>query len=225
MTNANREDNVTLQRNVLIFNGGLTEDEWSAWKDASPFYRNLSVEDEYKVKDFTGLNPLYLRVLDDYVDPQNMKDNILIHSSDSELMKKLMQEALHVAFLSFESGFGSSIISQIRLSSASFISDSRDRFINQMMNIIIDISALHVDETLYDHRYFYRDAKGLVKPVSGFVRRQMQKILEIDFREEYYRRITPLWVDLALTQMHQSCGAKLRIRAICLEADSSAPFS
>ena len=139
--------------------GGLTDDEWRVWKQGQAFFKDLSDEDEEKLKDFTGLIPLYLK-------------EIAGMDGDFDLESRIDNFFLGV-------GAGSTILSNLKRSSENFIQLLGDdkTFYDQMSKAVCEVQGL-IDERYYDHRYFYcDDSDHTLKPVCGFVRKWMSRYL------------------------------------------------
>ena len=183
MTSANRQNNVSSMGNTLYLYGGLTNVEWETWKNTSlsPFYQQLSPEDELKLIDLTGLVPDYLRLLEKHY-------------------KKYAgyEDALSETFIAFEDDLAPTIYDNLAASSKKFVSMNKTKFMYQMARAIVDSCLIHLSVTLLDHRYFYHDSGGVLRSVCGLVRRAMRIILEETHRDEFYALLTPEWMMSAL---------------------------
>ena len=73
------------------------------------------------------------------------------------------------------------------------------KFTRQMKDAVTGVATGCIRESLYDHRYFYRDSNDMLRPVSGFVREAMREIMRDFVTKAYYRQLDQPWIDKAMT--------------------------
>ena len=183
MTSTNKQNRVSSMGNTLYLYGGLTNGEWETWKNTSrsPFYQQLSPEDELKLIDLTGLVPDYLSSIDEFYKQYAAGE-----------------DALSETFSAFERYLAPTIYDDLAASSKKFMSVDKDIFVYQMAHAIVDTRSNVLSVTLLDHRYFYSDSAGVLRSVCGLVRRAMRKILEQTHKDDFYAILTPEWMMSAL---------------------------
>ena len=175
--------------NTLYLYGGLTKNEWETWKITSrlPFYRELSKDDELKIIFLTGLVPQSLSLIEKFYKKYPNDDN-----------------ALSKAFQTFENELAPAIFNELAASSNDLIASSNGfiapsrgarSYVARMAYAIVDTHASCLSSmTPFDHRYFYRDSSGVLRAVSGLVRRAMRTYLEIVYDDDYYVFLTSKWI-------------------------------
>ena len=164
--------NPDLTRLVNLY-GGLTDREWAARKTRSAFISSLSEEEEAQLRDYTGGVPLYLTAMEGYEGDLNERMDM------------------------FNEMVGKCIVSNLELSSRDYAAADERKFTRQMKNAVSGRGE-YLDESLYDHRYFYRDPKHILRPVSGFVREAMREIMRDFATKAYYRQLDKPWIDKAM---------------------------
>ena len=164
--------------------GGLSDTEWATYKTHSVFISSLSAEEETMLRDFTGDLPLHLAQIEGY---------------EGDLTKRIH---------TFHMKVGRSIESQLKRSAVNFYTTNavdKDKFITQMMHALIESPLPQsIDDTLYDHRYFYSDCNNTLRPTSGFVRNTMIRLLHNSYKDDYYHHLNSTWLDKALSSTNAS---------------------
>ena len=174
LTSISSQDKNPILTKYFRLYGGLTEREWAARKARSAFISSLTAEEEAKLRDYTGGVPLYLNAIESY---------------EGDLRERIK---------SFDTSPGIDIVANLERSSAGYAAVYEREFMQQMRNAVTR-EAKYQYEPLYDHRYFYRDSKHILRPVSGFVREAMREILRDFATKAYYRQLDKPWIDKAMS--------------------------
>ena len=169
---SSRDQNPHHTKFVYLY-GGLTDREWAARKARSAFISCLSEEEEAQLRDYTGGVPLYLTAIGCY---------------EGDLSERMAM------FHKYE---GINIVDNLEHSSRDYAAVDERKFTRQM-RYAVNGEGEYLDESLYDHRYFYRDSDYMLRPVSGFVREAMREILRDFATKAYYRQLDKPWIDKAM---------------------------
>ena len=168
-----RNRNPPLIRSCYL-HASLTDSEWAVRKARSRFISGLSREDEAKLWDYTGGVPLYLSAME---------------SCEGRLRQRMAH---------FSRELGVNIVTNLENSSRDYAAVNERDFMRQMRNAVTG-EADCSEDTLYNHRYFYRDSEFILRPVSGFVREAMREILRDFATKAYYRQLDKSWIDKAIS--------------------------
>ena len=174
LTSTSTADLNPIATRYVYLHGGLTDREWAARKARSAFISSLSEEEEARLRDYTGGVPLYLTAIESY------------EGNFSERMAM------------FHKYKGINIVDSLEHSSREYAAVDERKFLRQM-RYAVNSEGEYLDESLYDHRYFYRDSGFMLRPVSGFVRETMRAILREYATKAYYRQLDQPWIDKAMT--------------------------
>ena len=174
MTSISSADRNPILTKYFRLYGGLTDREWAARKASSAFISSLTTEEEAELRDYTGGVPLYLSAIESYA---------------GDLRERMK---------SFETSPCIDIVANLERSSAGYAAVYEREFMQQMRNAVTRETEYQY-EPLYDHRYFYRDSEHILRPVSGFVREAMRRILLDLATKAYYRQLDKPWIDKAMS--------------------------
>ena len=175
LTSTSTADLNPIATRYVYLHGGLTDREWAARKARSAFISGLSAEEEARLRDYTGGVPLYLTAIESY---------------EGDLSERME---------TFKSKEGIYIVSNLKRSSNDYAAVDERRFTRQMKDAVTGVATECIRESLYDHRYFYRDSNDMLRPVSGFVREAMREILRDFATKAYYRQLDQPWIDKAMS--------------------------
>jgi hypothetical protein len=177
---------------TISLSHGLTENEWQIWKSNVSSFSALTVEEERKIREFTGLLPAFLYKL-----------GVLLNELDNEMT---IEQKLF-AFSQRYHEMRQASLNLTTFSNDMFSSSKKNTFITMMM-AALNGQRVEIDNECYDHRYFYEDSQtnSVLVPASGFVLKKIANILAESnhSREDYLHGVNLDWLRHGLINSNPS---------------------
>jgi hypothetical protein len=163
VTGENSEEDIYLDPSLSVL-------EWQRWIGRSTFIEKLTDHEKDLLSDFTGRVPLFLKAFESF---SGSLDNRLQRFID-------------------EKEYGRDIFHKLKQFFEKAVNIDRGNFLNHMIHALSRTIILHIDNRLYDNRFFYEETQEgggvFLVPLCGYVRYLIQFFLQPSSSEVIMRK-------------------------------------